>query len=221
MTGWKQKRWLPVVFAGLTLLISSCGGGSGNNQQSAATGGTTGAANSQLPPGHPPTGAQTAVNPPPPGSGTGEMGLTWTKPDGWVAEQSTSPMRKAQFRIPGPGGDAELTVFYFGPGQGGDPMANAKRWASQFSQPGGGSSEDAMKTSQTKVGDLPVTLVEVAGTYTNRMVSNESFADYELLGAIAEGPDANWFFKMTGPKATVEDQRGSFTDFIHSLHPGK
>ena len=42
-----------------------------------------------------------------------------------------------------------------------------------------------------------------------------------LLGAIAEGPDANWFFKLTGPEATLEAQREAFEGMILSLRRGE
>jgi hypothetical protein len=41
-----------------------------------------------------------------------------------------------------------------------------------------------------------------------------------LLGAVAAGPDANWFFKSTGPQATVEAHRAAFEGMIASLKPG-
>jgi hypothetical protein len=127
-------------------------------------------------------------------------------------------MRKAQYRVPGPGGDAEMIVFYFGPGQGGDAMANAERWAGQFAQPDGSSSVPAMKTSKSEVGGMQVLHVDVSGTYTNQMVSSEKFPDYRLLGAVVEGPDANWFFKLTGPSATVDAAKPGFDALITSIH---
>ncbi len=48
----------------------------------------------------------------------------------------------------------------------------------------------------------------------------ESFPEYMLMGAIAEGADANWFFKFTGPAATVRPERESFMAMINSLSPG-
>ena len=41
-----------------------------------------------------------------------------------------------------------------------------------------------------------------------------------LLGAIAEGPDANWFFKVTGPEVTVKANQGAFEKMLQSLHIG-
>jgi hypothetical protein len=183
----------------------------------------SGAEAQQLPPGHPTVGSGGLV-PPPPGSGTGDKAMAWTVPAGWRSEQPSNGMRKAQYRVPGPGGDGECVVFYFGPGQGGDPMSNAMRWAGQFTKPDGSPAQDAVKTSSTKVGNVTVLRVEVAGTYdggmTMSMAPAEAKPNYKLLGAVAEGPDANWFFKFTGPEATVESQRAAFDAMLQSLRSG-
>ncbi len=179
------------------------------------------------PSGHPPVDAAHptgAIVPPPPGSGTGEKGMTWKVPAGWVEETPSSSMRKAQYKVPGSAGDGECAVFYFGPGQGGDPMSNALRWAGQFKQPGGKPSDQVMKISNVNVGAIPVLVVEITGTYTGGMTATMKPAEDKpgsmLLGAIAQGPDANWFFKLTGPEATVNAQRTAFEEMIHSLRGG-
>jgi len=148
----------------------------------------------------------------------GSMELQWTAASSWISEQPSSGMRKAQYRVPGPGGDAELVVFYFGPGQGGDAMSNATRWANQFAKEDGSPAVDQMKTRDAEVNGMPVTFVEVAGTYTNTMVSPEPHPGYALLGAIVKGPDANWFFKLTGPSDTIESARADFEQVIESVH---
>jgi len=179
-----------------------------------------------LPPGHPPVGKGEPAPPipaPPSGSGSGSQALTWTTPSGWIKERPSSPMRRAQYRIPGPGGPGECVVFYFGPGQGGDARANAARWAGQFRRPDGSPVGDAYTTRETKVGDLTVLLVEVTGTYVGGMgggpVGPEQ-PSYMLLGAIADGPDAKWFFRAIGPRATLEAQRSAFERMIRSLKRG-
>ncbi len=181
----------------------------------------------ELPPGHPPIpqGGSGMLEGPPSGSGTGAKALAWTVPKGWVSEPPSNPMRKAQYRVPGPGGDAQLVVNYFGPGQGGDPMDNAVRWAEQFGQPGGGDPREAMTTQSLDVGGIKVLEVETTGTYNggSMMMGGsppEPKPDWALLGAVAEGPDARWFFKLTGPKATVQAQRAAFFDMVKSLKPG-
>ncbi len=168
----------------------------------------------QLPPG---------VPPPVPGSGTGPASLTWTDPKGWTKEAPSSSMRRAQYRIPGPGGAGECVVFYFGPGQGGDASSNAARWADQFEQPDGKPSRQALKTKTIDVGGVRVLLTEITGTYRGGMPGGPaapSRPDYMLLGAIARGPDANWFFKATGPRATMEANRAAFEGMVQSLKRG-
>ncbi len=237
------NRTLAVAAAVLSfaLLAASCGGQSPRQEAGAAssgseqTEGAVGAArllplpserqsagDADLPPGHPPIGGTAGAIPPPPvGSGTGTSALAWTVPAGWVEEPPASSMRKAQYRVRGPGGDGECVVFYFGPGQGGDAMSNAKRWASQFRQADGRPSEDVMKTRHFHDAGVRVLLVEVTGTYDGGMTMTDSPAEprpgWMLLGAIAEGPDANWFFKFTGPEATVRAQREAFEGMVRSL----
>jgi hypothetical protein len=133
-------------------------------------------------------------------------------------------MRKAQYSVTGEAGKAEFVVFYFGPGQGGNARANVERWAGQFTQPDGRPSQEVMKTSQTDVNGIPVTLVEIKGTYQSSPMMGGSIdpkPGHMLLAAIAEGPDANWFFRLTGPEATVESNREVFDSVIGSLRRGE
>ena len=65
-------------------------------------------------------------------------------------------------------------------------------------------------------------LVEVTGTYKEGTMGGaaQMKPNFMLLGAIAEGPDANWFFKFTGPEATVREQRGAFDGMVQSIRSG-
>ncbi len=161
---------------------------------------------------------------PPAGSGERTAGLHWEAPGGWVSVTPSSSMRLAQYRVPGPGGDAECVVYYFGPGQGGDPASNAVRWAGQFSQPDGRSSVDLMKLTPLTGTPFPTQIAAVTGTYDGGMTMTDAPAEeqsnYMLLGGIVEGPDAPWFFKFTGPEATVRAQSTAFEEMMRSLHAG-
>jgi len=177
-----------------------------------------------LPPGHPPIGGQ-GGHPeiPTPPADAGRRELVWKVPAGWAPETPSSPMRRAQYRIQGPAGAAECAVFYFGPGQGGDAEANAARWASQFQSSGGGPAGE-VKRSTVRVGDISVLMVQVAGTYVGGMGGGPTGPEqpnHMLLGAIAQGPDANWFFRLIGPRGTVEAQRPAFEQMIQSIRRGK
>lgn len=154
----------------------------------------------------------------------GNGALAWTVPAGWIEEQPASSMRYAQYRVPGDAGDGTCAVFYFGPGQGGDPLANARRWAGQFAQPDGSSSVDHMVITELSSSKVPVQIVEVAGTYLGGMTGSSAPADEQpgamLLGGIAVGPDAPWFFKFTGPEALLRAQRPAFERMMESIDIG-
>lgn len=100
-------------------------------------------------------------------------------------------------------------------------MANARRWAGQFTGPDGQPLQE-FASERVEGSAVPVIIVEVHGTYSGGMTGTMEPAESEpgamLLGAIAEGPDAPWFFKMTGPEATVEGQRQAFVTFLRSMH---
>ncbi len=180
-----------------------------------------------LPPGHPSIDASAdgVVPTPPAGSGTGATGMAWTRPEGWVEETPSSSMRRAQYRVSGSGGDGECVIYYFGPGQGGDAQANVTRWAGQFTLADGRSGTEGAQIETFDVRGVAVTLVEVAGTYNGgRMMGGSqggSLPNSMLLGAIAEGADANWFFKFTGPEATLREHRDAFDQMIRSLQAGE
>ncbi len=190
------------------------------------------AAQGELPPGHPtvPPGAAGGamggsfdLAPVDPNAGRGQAGITWAAPEGWVVQPPTNSMRRAQYQVPGPGGNGECVVFYFGPGQGGAPMENAQRWASQFAQPGGKNPLEVMKTRMGEAGGVPVLFVETTGTYAAGAMMGgpaEPKEGWALLGAVVEGADANWFFKFTGPAKTLEAQRAAFDAMIASVKRG-
>jgi hypothetical protein len=214
----KKYRFLHGLMLAFLVSATACGGDepSGPTATPTASGDVDGGARTleipgqQMPEGHP------AVE-----GGSQGGRLTWQVPEGWIEEPPSNTMRVAQYKVPGPGGDGECVVYYFGPGQGGGALANAQRWAGQFGQPDGSSSVDAMTMKRLESTRRPVDIVEVTGTYEGGMTGSAQPAtpqeNYMLLGAIAEGPDAPWFFKFTGPEATVRDQRGSFVQMLESI----
>jgi len=142
-------------------------------------------------------------------------------PAEWIEQTPSSSMRKAQYVLPKVAGDAEdgeLAVFYFGLGQGGSVEANIERWIGQISQPDGSSSKDKAKTNKKEIGGMPVTFVDVSGTYSAGMMSNAPPRQgYRMLAAVAETPEGPWFFKLTGPEKTIAKWSSSFDQFIGSF----
>jgi hypothetical protein len=186
------------LFLGILIFIYSCESGSKNN-----------------------TNEQGASNT----SGNRRSGkITFNAPSEWIKETPSSSMRKAQFKWPGQKGQdsAELAVFYF-PGTGGSVEANLQRWYGQFKQPDGSPTTDHVSQKKEQVNGMKVTEVYVTGTYlksTSPMMMQgpvEELAGYAMLAAIVEAPNGPWFFKATGPKATIDYWRQSFDQFTKTF----
>ena len=153
-------------------------------------------------------------------------GLRFEAPTTWISEAPSSSMRLAQYRLPGLEGDpedAELAVFYFG-GQGGSVQANVDRWIGQFSNPDDSPVTDP-RVSQRTANGIPLTLVDVRGTYHQSqlpmMAQSTAKESYRMLAAVAGGPGGPTFFKLTGPQPTVDHFEESFNSFLDTLRPAQ
>jgi len=153
----------------------------------------------------------------PPGSA---REIVWTDPAGWQKVPSGSPMRKATYKVPAAPKDpedGELAVFYFR-GEGGSTEANIQRWISQFPD----AKPADTKRSQRTVSGMNQTIVEVEGTYSGGMPGGPPSAatpkaQYRLMGAVVETPAGPYFFKLTGPKKTVEAAKSTFFTLLDSV----
>jgi len=153
----------------------------------------------------------------------GVGGLKFTAPSDWVSEQPTSSMRQAQYRLTKAQGDpedAEVVVYYF-QGGGGGVQANIDRWIGQFTKADGSPATDAAKTSKREVHGIPLTVVDVSGTYAAgmgpMMQETKSKPNFRMLAAVAEAPSGPWFIKFTGPAKTVAKWEPSFQNFLDTI----
>ncbi|WP_239470336.1 hypothetical protein [Archangium violaceum] len=168
-------------------------------------------------------GAPAAQGTPAPQGALEAGGLTWTAPPVWEA-QHARPMRVATYKIAPAKGDsdaAELAIFYFGAGQGGAVDANVARWLGQFQKADGAPVTDKdARTKKETVNGLPLTTVDVKGTYTGggpMMGPSTPKPGYRLMGAIVEGPEGPVFFKLTGPERTVASGEKGFRKLLESV----
>jgi len=125
-------------------------------------------------------------------------------------------MRAATYLIPAAAGDsedAECAVFM---NIGGGVQANIDRWAGQFEK-----TDSPPIQKQGTINGLLVTTVDVSGTFKGggAMMGQSSGpkASYRLLGAIAEAPEGEVFFKLTGPAKTVAAAQNEFQTMLKSL----
>jgi hypothetical protein len=152
----------------------------------------------------------------------GPLALQWTDPPRWQSRLPSTPMRSKEYRVPRTGSDAEdaeCFVVTFGPGQGGSVDDNIERWVKQL-QP----TSSAVERSKRTVNGMNVTRVEVVGTYTPMAMPampspGPPKQGFRLVGDIVEAPSGFWFFKMTGPDATVKAAGKELDTLIDSVHP--
>ena len=137
---------------------------------------------------------------------------TFTRPVKWEWVEVTSPMRKAQLRVPGKETGADVIFFFFAPGEGGGKQANVDRWLNQFSD-----AKDK-KVVDAKVGKNNVTWVSTEGTYSGGMPGQprQSLPNYALVGAIIESSGGNVFVKMAGPTTVVQQADAEFRSMVQS-----
>ncbi|MDE2928287.1 MAG: hypothetical protein OXT71_18010 [Acidobacteriota bacterium] len=152
--------------------------------------------------------------------------LLFTAPDGWIEETPTSSMRKAQYRLPRAGGDSEdgeLVVFHF-PGQGGTIEANINRWVGQFSPDETGGGPSKAEVAPRTANGVRLMLVDVSGTYRPSsgpmMRPGDPKKGYRMLAVIAQTASGPWFFKLTGPRKTIDNWHQDFLAFLDTIRPG-
>jgi len=125
-------------------------------------------------------------------------------------------MRAATYIIPAAKGDSEGGECAVFERLGGGVQANVDRWIGQFEKTDG-----APNQRKEVINGLPVTTVDVSGTFKGggQMMGQSSGpkAGYRLLGAIAEGPDGEVFFKLTGPAKTIAAAQNEFQAMLKSL----
>lgn len=136
--------------------------------------------------------------------------LTWTAPAKWKSKPA-SAMRKATYAVPGAagGGDAELAISAF-PGDVGGELANVNRWRGQLQLDPIAESDLASQVQRIEHHGLKFGVVELTG---------RGAAAQRMLGAFVRVGEATWFFKLSGPDATVAAAKPDFLDFLATIQP--
>jgi hypothetical protein len=143
--------------------------------------------------------------------------VVWDDPPAWTRLEPANPARLTNYlvrRAPSDREDAEVGVFYFGPNEGGDPESNLERWLSQFTE------AKRPHRQNRVVNGMPQTIAEIEGTYASGMPGGPpgpSKPGFRLEGAIVQTPSGLYFFKMTGPRATVLAARSAFFTMLDSV----
>ncbi len=143
-----------------------------------------------------------------------EDAVGWKVPEKWRTVPNPSTMRIATYRVPAAPGaeEAEMSVAR----AGGSVDDNIERWVGQF--------QEAAKETRAvkKVHGVKVTIVELGGTYLGGGAMGGapvSHTGWSLLAAIVESAGSPYFFKLTGPAATVRAARPAFDALVESVAP--
>lgn len=141
--------------------------------------------------------------------------IGWTKPEAWKELTEKKPMRITTYEIPAAEGDGEGAEMSVSQAMG-SVEANVKRWQGQFKD-----SPEA-KTEKKTIAGLEVTIVEIEGAMMvggGPMMGGggEPKEGYKMLAAMVQTQPSAHFFKMWGPKKTVDAARGDFDALLDSI----
>lgn len=141
-------------------------------------------------------------------------GFKFIVPVGWQEQPPKSEFILGEFSLPGTGGAARLTVS----SAGGGIEANLERWRGQFSR---GPNDHEPRESEVTFDGQKGTLIELSGSYTDMFGGGKPSRDWRMLGVAVPMGATNVFVKLTGPQATVTDQREAFLKFVESAKAEK
>lgn len=156
----------------------------------------------------------------PAAQGVTVAGITFYPHTDWT-DLGPSGMRKAEFAYGPIGGESDsatLTVYYFGPEQGGGVEANLQRWVGQMTLADGVTPSRVDET----VDGMPLHVIDVMGTYNvsaGMMMGGPTTAKqgYMMSAAVLEGPEGSVFFKLTGPAKTAAEMAGAFKKMMAKI----
>jgi len=127
----------------------------------------------------------------------------WEVPESWAAGEG-SPMRRGSYTANGTGGSVDIAITSF-PGDVGGLLANLNRWRGQIGLPPVAESDLETAVERRMINGREAVLMDIAGP------------GQSTLAAIFEHEGHSWFFKATGPAASVAEQREGFNRFLNSI----
>ncbi len=152
-------------------------------------------------------------------------GMKSTTPATWKMQKPASKLRAYQFQLPRAKGDtqdAELAVFFFGPGGGGSVADNIKRWKGLFQPPKDKSIDDVSRVDTYKFGNVEITYLDIHGTYMFRPpfdpnAKAKPMAGFRRFGVIFESDNGPYFLTVTGPANTLAKHKEDFDAWLYGF----
>jgi hypothetical protein len=141
------------------------------------------------------------------GSGNGPP-LTYKAPSGW-SPGKVDGLRQAAFEVRNGSKQAEMTVIALA-ASAGDLLANVNRWREQVHLGPVVRDELERQLKEFLVDGVKGHRVELVGPA-------DAQPRQGILGVICSHRGKAWFFKMKGDAELVEQERGRFESFVHSV----
>jgi hypothetical protein len=129
--------------------------------------------------------------------------IKWEVPQGW-SPAATSAMRYASFTSETNGEKADISVVTFA-GDGGSDADNVNRWRQQIGLPAVEAGALNSMIVPARAGEISFSTVDMAG------------ATARVLAGWTRHDGRAWFFKLTGPKTVVEQEKPKFVKFLQSV----
>jgi hypothetical protein len=146
-------------------------------------------------------------------------GLKMSVPIEWVQAPGASSMRKAEFALPGPEGDASLVVYRFAGGAG-SAEQNIERWRGQVELAVG----TVAKTIALEVGGLKISGVDLRGRYAGQSMPGAPpqppIDRARMLAVSIEGSGDPYYFKLIGAARSVDVWASAWDQLLASLSAG-
>lgn len=139
------------------------------------------------------------------------IGISWDVPEGWAEAPSTSTFITAVFEAKGEAGDARITVSSLS-NDGGGVLQNINRWRGQV---GLAPVEQYEQQPMT-----PITVADQLAGLIDLSAPEGVGASLERLLVVfipRQDQGLTWYFKMSGPSATLDEQKEAFTHFVESV----
>jgi hypothetical protein len=100
------------------------------------------------------------------------------------------------------------------------PAADAVTWwQKKFVAPQGKTIQDPTRVEKFKIGELQVTLVDIAGTFKGFVDEPDmAYLDFRLIGAYVQTPKGVYLAQLIGPTQVVEFYQKGFEGWLKGLH---
>ncbi|TWT88760.1 hypothetical protein Mal64_22480 [Pseudobythopirellula maris] len=146
--------------------------------------------------------------------------LQYTPPESWQAVKPRSRIVQREYSVTHDKAEddtpaARMTIT----SAGGGVEANLARWVGQFQNV----SDGAQRREKIEVAGMPVSLLDIEGTYLEGMRPfgpKTPRPEYRMLAAVVEtGAKGDYFFKLVGPAAVVAQHAEAFREMVEGITP--